>query len=610
MKALRIQLFVITGISAISIYGCGPKHNAHVPSNVNSNPAVSITLNDMTQPAGIRFSHNNGAFGAKLLPETMGAGVGFIDYDQDLDPDLFVVNGRDWTHKEMEAFKNGAGRDMASSIPAKLPKRGGTCRLYQNNGNGTFTDVTDGSGIDVPMFGMGVSVGDYDNDGRPDLYVTAVGRNYLFRNVGPGAFQDVSQQAGVRDSGWSAGSAFLDYDKDGKLDLFVCHYVEWTPATDIFNTVDGKSKAYTTPEQYTGQACRLFKNVGGGRFADVSAKAGILKRKGNAESAGKPLLGKSLGVAICDYDANGWPDIVVANDTEPNYLFRSNGDGTYNEVALEAGAALSESGVARAAMGVDAGDIDGSGRESLLFGNFSNQMLGLYKNQSGRVFMDVAPTSEVGRASLPYLSFGVCFVDVDNDGWLDIFTANGHLDEDIDTIQQDVKYRERPLLFRNTSDGTFVEVGARVGPDFARPIVGRGAAYADIDLDGDLDLAITTNGGPLYLFRNDGGTKNESIRLVLEGTKSNHLGIGAEVAVKAGNEVVRRTVRSGSSYCSQSEIPLTIGLGQQMKADSVTIKWPSGKTTQLRDVSSRQIATIHEDAGILATQPMVRPIPR
>ena len=609
MKSLRIITFAIIGVAVLTAAGCGPKNNGSAKAPVNAVPAVSITLNEANQAAGIQFAHNNGAFGAKLLPETMGAGVGFLDYDQDLDPDLFVVNGRDWTAQEIEAFKNGSGRDMASKIPAQLPKRGGTCRLYQNNGNGTFTDVTNGSGIDVPMFGMGVSVGDYDNDGRTDMYVTAVSRNYLFRNIGPGKFQDVSQQAGVRDSGWSTSSAFVDYDKDGKLDLFVCHYVEWTPATDIFNTVDGKNKAYTTPEQYVGQASRLYKNVGGGRFTDVSDKAGILKRKGTGESAGKPLQGKSLGVTICDYDSDGWPDIVVANDTEPNYLFRNNGDGTFNEVGIEAGIALSEAGVARAAMGVDAGDIDRSGRESLLFGNYSNQMLGLYKNQSGRVFIDVAPASEVGRASLQYLAFGACLLDIDNDGWLDIFTANGHLDEDIDTVQRDVKYLERPLLFRNTGDGSFVEIGTGVGPAFARPIVGRGAAYADIDLDGDLDLAITTNGGPLYFFRNDGGTKNESIRILLEGTKSNRLGIGAEVEVRAGTDVIRRTARSGSSYCSQSEIPLTMGLGQHMKADSITVKWPSGKTTELKDINSRQIVTINENAGILATQPMLRKAP-
>src|SRR5687768_7516076 len=282
MKCLKtITLTIISAV--ILTAGCGPKKNENARTAVNAVPAVSITLTDANQSAGINFAHNNGAFGAKLLPETMGAGVGFIDYDQDLDPDVFVVNGRDWTPQEIEAFKSGSGRDMASKIPSELPKRGGTCRLYQNNGNGAFTDVTNGSGIDVPMFGMGVSVGDYDNDGKPDMYVTAVSRNYLFRNVGPGKFEDVSQRAGVRDSGWSTSSAFVDYDKDGRLDLFVCHYVEWTPATDIFNTVDGKNKAYTTPEQYTGQASRLYRNVGGGRFVDVSEKAGILKRKGTGE---------------------------------------------------------------------------------------------------------------------------------------------------------------------------------------------------------------------------------------------------------------------------------------------------------------------------------------
>ena len=591
----------------LALCSCSPKRGPRTPA-AGPGASISIRFTDITQAAGINFTHNNGAFGAKLLPETMGAGMAFLDYDNDGDQDLFVVNGRDWTDAEIEAFKTGSGADMAASLPPRLALKGGTCHLYENNGNGAFIDVTAGSGFDeLPLYGMGATVGDYDNDGDPDLYVTGVGRNYLFRNNGPGQFQEVARAAGVVDRGWSSSAAFLDYDKDGRLDLFVCHYVVWSPAGDIFNTVDGKTKAYTTPEQYVGEACRLYRNLGGGRFRDVSVPAGISVRRGPGEGAGKPLLGKSLGVAISDFDGDSWPDIAVANDTEPNFLFRNNARGAFDEIGGQAGIALAETGAVRAAMGVDAGDFDGSGRDSLLFANFSNQMLGLYRNHGGRAFVDIAADSELGTASRPFLGFGACFVDVDNDGMLDIFTANGHLDRDIELIQEDVKFMQRPLLFWNRGKGEFAEVGTRVGEAFARPLIGRGAAYADIDLDGDVDLAITTNNGPLTLFRNDGGSRNNSIRLILQGARGNRSAVGAVVEVKVGAEVVRRTIRSGSSYLSQSELPLTIGLGARQQADSLTVTWPSGAKRNVESLSAGQIITITESAEApVTTQPFLR----
>ncbi len=586
------------------LQGCGPKSIVKPPPPIApTGAAAPITFTDITAQSGVRFVHNNGAYGLKLLPETMGSGAGFIDYDGDGYPDLVLINSRDWTAAEDAAYRTGSGKELASKLPLRPSPKGGTNKLYHNNGDGTFTDVTSGSGIDVPMFGMGVAVGDYDNDGKPDLYITAVGRNYLFHNEGGGKFKDVSEVSGVKDAGWSTSAAFVDYDKDGKLDLFVCHYVDWTPATDIYSSLDGKNKAYTTPDSYVGQVSRLYHNEGGGKFKDVSTAAGTLSQK-TKDGIVRVCQGKSLGVTICDFDNDGWPDIVVANDTEPNYLFRNNHDSTFTEVATKAGIAYSESGSARAAMGTDAGDFDGSGRDSLLFGNFSNQSLGLYQNMGGRIFIDVALKAGVGPPSLQFLMFGAAFLDVDNDGWLDICTANGHLDEDIDHVQRDVHYRERPLLFRGTGTGQFTEIGPRAGPGFNTLVVGRGLAYADIDLDGDLDVVITTNGGPPIVLRNDGGNKNNSIRIVLEGTKSNRSGIGAVIEAKVGGATIKRAVRSGSSYCSASELPLTIGLGQAPLADQITIVWPSNKRTEIKDVKANQVVTVNEDKGMIKAVPL------
>ncbi|MGC8668477.1 MAG: CRTAC1 family protein [Chthonomonadales bacterium] len=597
--------FAIAALGLLCALGAGCGHRAEAPAQkpqASALPAAPIQFVDVSDQAGIHFIHNNGAFGAKLLPETMGSGCAFIDYDGDGYQDIVLINGRDWTDAEIAAFEKGTGRTMKADLPAHPPKRGGTCRLYHNNGNGTFTDVTAGSGLDIPMQGMGVAVGDYDNDGRPDIFITAVGRNYLFHNEGRGKFREVAREAGLAGSGWSTSAAWVDYDKDGKLDLFVCHYVDWTPATDIFNSLDGAHKAYTTPEAYVGQVSRLYHNEGNGRFKDVSAEAGIL---GGRTPGGqyRRYQGKSLGVTICDFNNDGWPDIVVANDTEPNYLFQNNGNGTFTEIGKEAGIALSEAGTARAAMGTDAGDIGHSGKEALLFGNFTNQMLGLYQNRGSGLFIDIAPSSEVGQASLLYLTFGCVFADLDNDGWLDILTANGHLDDDIHRVNQEVTYAERPLLFRNLGNGRFREEGLQCGPDFAKPVVARGLAYADYDLDGDLDVLMTTNGGPARLLRNDGGNRNHSIRLVLEGNPSNRSAIGAGVEAKVGAEVIRRTVRSGSSYCSQSELPVTIGLGNAARADDVTIHWPSGSVQHLGPVDAGRILYVSEGRGITRQQP-------
>ncbi len=534
----------------------------------------TIQFRDVTQQAGIRFVHNSGAFGKKYLPETMGAGVAFLDYDNDGWPDIFLVNGMDW--------------------PGHARKRS-TPKLYHNNHDGTFTDVTQKAGLDIEMYGMGVAVGDYDNDGYDDLFLTAYGQNHLFHNNGNGTFTDVTQKAGL--SGpkeFSTSAAWVDYDKDGHLDLVVGNYVQWTPETDLYCTLDGKSKSYCTPEAYKGTPVRLWHNRGNGTFEDATQKAGL----------GDPAS-KTLGVAVLDYDNDGWPDLFFSNDTQPNKLYRNNGDGTFAEKAVIAGVAFSEDGVARAGMGVDASDYDRSGYPSLLITNFSNQMLALYHNEGKGLFVDEAPRSEIGRASLLTLGFGCFFFDYDLDGWPDIFVANGHIDEDVERVQASVKYAMPPHLFRNVGKGKFEEIAKSLGQAFASPRVGRGAAYADINNDGRLDLLFSTNGGPAYLFRNEAkgaAASNRSLRIKLIGTKSNRDGIGATVKLISGGEAQTQMLRSGSSYLSASELVLTYGLAQQDKADSIEIRWPSGSTDKLSNVAAGQTITVTEGKGITGSR--------
>jgi enediyne biosynthesis protein E4 len=576
----RIALFFLFGLMAVA--GC--RHPAAAP------PApMPVQFTDVTAAAGVRFAHNNGAAGARWLPETMGSGCAVIDYDRDGDPDLFLVNSRDWTPDEQR-------RGMAAA-PGRPPRRS-TSALYRNRGDGTFEDVTERAGLAVETFGQGVCVGDVDNDGFEDLYLTALGRNYLFRNNGNGTFTEVARQAGVQDRGWSTSAAFVDYDRDGHLDLFVCHYVQWTPETDIYQSLDGQHKSYGRPEPYPGESSKLYHNNGSGRFTDVTARAGLAR-----DAQGRVLQGKSLGVALCDYDNDGWIDLAVANDTEPNYLFHNRRDGTFSEEGISTGIALSETGEARGAMGIDASDYDHTGRDSLIIGNFSNQMLALYHNSGGGLFVDKGPATEVGRASLLFLAFGCFFFDMDNDGWPDIFTANGHVDDDINRVQKDLEYAQRPLLFRNLGGGQFQEVGRLAGPPLRRAIVGRGAVHLDLDLDGDSDLLMTTNGGPAYLLRNEGGNRNPSVRLRLVGTKSNRSAIGARVVAQAGAVTLRRLVQSGTSYCSQPDTAITLGLAGQPEASRIEIAWPSGGTTRLEHVKAGRMVTICEGVGIIAAAP-------
>ncbi|MCI0486826.1 MAG: CRTAC1 family protein [Blastocatellia bacterium] len=533
-----------------------------------------IQFIDATEQAGLRFKHNSGARGKKYMPETVGSGCAFLDYDNDGWQDMLLINSMNWP-------ENKGAKTFSS--------------LYRNNRDGTFTDVTKEAGLAVEMYGLGCAVADYDNDGHLDLYITCLGANRLFRNAGGGRFIDVTAKAGVGDPGFSTSAAWLDYDKDGKLDLFVCNYVEWSIDKDQYCTLDGKNKSYCTPEKYKGQSSVLYRNKGDGTFENVTQKAGLYDP-----------TGKSLGVVTLDYDDDGWTDIFVANDTQPNKLYRNKGDGTFTDEAMTAGVAFSEAGVARAGMGADAADYDGSGRISLVIGNFSNEMMALYHNEGTGLFIDEAPTSTIGQDSLLTLTFACFFFDYDLDGLPDIFAANGHVSDDITVVQPKIQYAQPPHLFRNLGKKKFKDMAPNLGSAIQQPAVGRGAAYGDYDNDGDLDLLITSNNGPARLLRNEGGNQNNLLRIKTIGTASNRNAIGAKITLTLPDKKrLMNVVKTGSSYCSQSELTLTFGLGKVDKVQTIEIVWPNGNKQTLSDVNANQEITIEEGKGITSSGEIV-----
>jgi enediyne biosynthesis protein E4 len=539
-------------------------------------PSGPIEFTDVTTQAGIRFKHNSGAFGKKYLPETMGSGVCFIDYDNDGWQDIFFVNSMDWPgHKS-------AGK----SFPA----------LYHNNHDGTFTDVTKEAGLAIETYGQGCAVGDFDNDGFDDLYLTTVGSNHLYRNLGNGKFADVTAKAGVADPGFSSSAIWFDYDNDGKLDLFVTHYITWSIEADQYCSLDNKNKSYCTPQTYKGESATLFHNRGDGTFENVTQRAGL-----------HDPTSKSLGVAMLDYDNDGWIDLFVSNDTEPNKLYHNNHNGTFTDAAILAGIALSDSGRVRAGMGADAGDYDNSGRQSLLIGNFTNESMALYRNDGSGLFTDEAPTSGLAQMTNQSLTFGAFFFDYDLDGLLDVFAANGHVSDDISVVQPTVRYAQPAGIYHNKGGKKFEDVSAKLGRALQKPVVARGAAYADFDNDGDLDLAITANNGPARLLRNDNANQNDMLRIKTIGTRSNRDGIGAKLTLTT-NKGARlfAMVKSGSSYLSQSELPVTFGLGkpEDGKTANLEILWPSGQKDSIPNIKPNQFITVKEGRGIVTAKPI------
>lgn len=526
---------------------------------------VPVRFSNVTAKAGISFVHHSGATGSKYLPESLGSGCAFIDLDGDGWADILLINDKDWS----------------SSGKTYLPA------FYHNNHNGTFTDVTRGSGLDIQLFGMGVAVADYDNDGLPDVYITALEGDHLFHNDGKGHFRDVTAASGIHNANFGTSAAWFDCDRDGKADLLVANYVAWTQAEDKRCSMDGKTKSYCTPEAYKGKSLKLYHNLGGGKFEDVTAKAGLADPSS-----------KSLGITVFDYDGDHWPDLFIANDTQPNKLYHNNHNGTFTEGAVQAGVAYSEDGTARGGMGTDAADYDHSGHPALLIGNFANQMMALYQNNGTGLFAETAGAGPIGRATLLSLTFGTFFFDYDLDGYPDIFAANGHLEPDIHKFSPNLQYAQSPLLFHNVG-GKFQNATASAGADFTHPIVGRGAAYADFDHDGDLDILVNTNNGPAVLLRNDGGNRNHWIAVKLIGRKSNRSGLDSIVRIQSASGKQWQVVHSGSSYCSQSDLTLTFGLKQDSSVSRISVEWPSGKVQDFANIAPNRIVTIDEAAGLV-----------
>ena len=542
-----------------------------VPGRASLARANPVTFVDVAPRAGISFVHDNAASAQKYLIETMGAGCGWIDYDQNGLLDLYLVN--------------------SAATKAYQPKKPLRSALYRNNGDGTFTDVTERAGVGAEgLFGMGVAVGDYDNDGFPDLFVLGYGRCILYRNNGDGTFTDLTAQAGVENAVcWGSSAGWFDYDNDGRLDLVIANYVAWAPEHDFWcgDHAPGM-RSYCHPDDYDAVSPTLYHNNGDGTFTDVSKSSGIGLKPANG-----------LGVVTFDYDGDGWQDIFIANDSLPNSLFHNNRDGTFTEVGYLAGVAVSLDGQPEAGMGVDAGDTTGNGRLDLAVTHLDSQLARLYRNSGNKYFDDVTLSSKIGYATYHMSEFGTRFMDYDNDGALDLFMACGHVLDNVHRYKSDVYYAEPKLMFRDTGRGIFENVSDDLGPDFLLPMVSRGAAVGDFDNDGDLDILVSNNGQRPQLLRNDGGNANHWLQIFLIGTKSNRDAVGARVKVTAGELVLHDEKKGGMSYQSAQDPRLHFGLGGSPRVDAVEISWPSGERTKLTNLRADQTIAIKEGQGLI-----------
>ena len=536
---------------------------------------MPVRFVNIAPEAKIPFKHENGATPQKYMPETMAGGSIIFDYNNDGWPDIFFVNGGSFTDKQ--------NADAARH------------RLYRNNKDGTFTDVTSSTGIGVSGFGMGACSADYDNDGWPDLYVTSVGANKLYHNNGNGGFTDVTEKAGVGSHFWSASCAFGDIDNDGNVDLYVTNYVDFSVNNNKYCNYSGDTRVYCHPNVYNGVPDILYRNNGDGTFTDVSRTAGIYRPDG-----------KGLGVVFGDYDGDGWTDIYVANDSTPNFLFHNKGKGIFEEVGLLAGVAVGSDGQPLAGMGTDMGDIDGDGLLDIFVTNLDRQTHNLYRNLGKGLFADVTFESGVGEATLPFVGFGALFVDYDNDTDLDLAIVNGDVIDNVSLFRDSTSYEQRKLLLQNDGKGKFRDVGPVSGPGFAIKRPGRSLSAGDIDNDGDMDLLIGNVGQTPDLLRNDGGNNSHSLLIRTLGSKSNRDGIGARLKLTVGGRVLVREVKAGSSYLSQSDLRVHFGMGKATRAERLEIRWPSGAVDMLQDVEADQILTITEGKGVTNRTPVRR----
>lgn len=566
--------WVVLLIMSGTLIGCTHSASDEATGRVPSTDGRSVMFSDVTTEAGLgAFHHQTGAFGEKWFPETMGSGGGFLDYNGDGHLDVLLAGGGVWP-------------GSAESLDHAL-------WLYRNNGDGTFTLATEEAGLGgIEAYGFGVVAADYDNDGDQDVFFTTLNRNLLFRNNGDGTFAEVGRAAGIdAPPRWSSSAVFFDADRDGFLDLYVGNYVRWSKETDLFCTVDGTTKAYCTPEQYEGAASRFYHNNGDGTFSDWTQRAGFLSSPG-----------KTLGAAMLDFNQDGWMDLAVANDLERDLLYQNNGDGTFTEHGVRSGIAYSEDGRARAGMGIDAGVVDSTGETTVFVGNFSREMIGVYRHLREGLFVDRAAVSRIGHPSLLSLTFGLFLFDAELDGDLDLFVANGHVQADIERTSSVISYRQPAQLFLNDGSGQFEEMQAAQGP-FVQPLAARGAAYGDYDGDGDVDVLITENAGGVHLWRNDVRPTLEAdapryLRVMLTGTTSNRNGIGAHVRLGTDERVQQRIVRTGSSYLSTSEHAVTFGLGATAPIDRLTVHWPSGHVDSLGAVAPNQTLHVVEGEGV------------
>jgi enediyne biosynthesis protein E4 len=565
---LIVPLSLVTGCFLLCMVAINSLRGQEAKEKAASLP---VHFTDIRQAAGITFKLDGTATPEKNYIETMGNGLAWIDYDQDGLMDLFLVQtaATDW-------YKP----------PAPL-----RCALYHNNGDGTFTDVTEKAGVaSVGLYGQGASVGDYDNDGYPDLYVTGYGRAILYHNNGDGTFTDVTAKAHVEDKGnWSTSSAWFDYDRDGFLDLVVCNYIQWTPQTNLYCGEHRPGyRAYCHPDNYRGEKMTLYHNNHDGTFTDVSDASGISKPEA-----------KGMGVVTADFNNDGWPDIFVANDTWPNFLFINNKNGTFTDASFDSGVAASEDGKYEAGMGTDAGDVDGDGWMDIYVTHLDFELNRLYHNNHDGTFDDVTYNSGIGNKAIFLSGVSAKLLDYDNDGWLDIVQSNGSMLDNIKLFHSEVTYPEPKLMFHNLGKGTFEVVSSEMGKDFNRPSVGRGLATADFDNDGDTDFAVQNRDDYPEIFRNDGGNANHWLEVRLQGTKSNRDGTGAALKLTSEGFTEFRQAKGGSGYMSAPDKRLHFGLGQRKSIDSLEITWPAGTVEKLTQVPIDQIIVVKEGAGIV-----------